>query len=315
MAGTVTYSAGVFSIYDGEVSIAEMETAKGSSLALTDTTYVYTNTSMGILGILDTEQFLGSLYVGQNSSAVVTPGQLKIYGGGDLQLSSTGNFEIVRDYGSITTYDTTSSSKAGFDANQCSNDLKFNGSFDCKYLEVTNIKVGGYVDLQYADGKGEYMDWSAYGDGVYYFKGVPEDDFHFISCDLGKASPGIFTDAGYPDIDLLSDAYIREAFPKRPNQFGYAGVDGRKSAMLLKGNIFAGVCRILIEPSSSTNSTVKKDIEFIHSNQLPFLFVLTSHGDVSLPNDIIWRGRLTEGLHGYNTWDMRTMELQIAEDT
>ena len=214
---TVTYDAGSkrFEVYDGEENVADLTTAKGSAPADDDTTYIYTDTSEGILGISPGETMKGTIYVGKKPDGSDSAGTLKIYGGGTYQMAASVSLELNPGYGTLKTSGTTSASHATINANQCNNDLKLTGGLDCDLLDITNIKSGGTVDLQDATGTLLRTSFSGYSGASFSITGVPDEGFFARGISLGRAVSGIYTESGYPDIDLVNDAAIVEVTAER----------------------------------------------------------------------------------------------------
>lgn len=314
---TVVYSSGVFEIYDGEATVADLTSAKGSAPADTDVTYIYTDTSEGILGITSGETMRGSIYVGKKPDATESAGTLKIYGGGTYQMASSVTFQLIADYGQLITSATTSSSKAKIDAAQCNNTIYLTGGLDCDYLQITNVKSGGVVDLSDATGVLSRVEISGYNDASYTLHGVPGEGFFSRGVRIGRATSGIYPATGYPTIDLVSDAVIVEVMGERSGGLTSVAVPGRKASRVRWGSQAALSLTIKIRATATMYDEIFQSLDYLMAEEIPFLLVVRSHGSTFLyPVDVLIRGAISGISQQYPPGeDYRDMVLHVVEKT
>lgn len=314
---TVIYSQGVFEIYDGEETVADLTAAKGSAPADTDTTYIYTNSTPGILGITSGETMAGSIYVGRNPAGTKSAGVLRIYGGGTYQMASSVTLQLIPGYGELETSATTTSSKAKVDANQCANTIYLTGGLDCDLLEIANIKSGGVVDLSDATGTLSRVELSGYGGAEFTIQGVPGEGFFARALSLGRAISGFWTGSSYPDLNMVTDAAIVEVAAERSSGLSAVAVPGRKAARVRGGAIAPTTVTVTLRAASGKVDDIMQAMEYLQAEEVTGLLVIRSHGSTfTYPSDVLMRARIAGVAMQYPPGgDYRDMTLKFVEET
>jgi hypothetical protein len=297
---TVSYSSGNFSVRDGEHTVADLVTAKGSPIATTDTVYIWTNLTKGIVGVGSGEELHCGVRcgwvpgIGGNPSQV---GELKIYGGGKVTAPAAGEVKFNPGYGIMSTGTTSRAVPALFDANECTSDLSFRGAFACEHLTITNVKSGGSIDLQDATGYIHYLISSGKTNAVYSFEGIPGDGFFVRGADLGRVNTGLFAESGEPYIDLVTYGALLQASKSRGASLEAVPIPGRKAARIFPGSIQPTRMKLQMDISSAYVEQVYRDLDYIHANDLPVLVVTRSHGSGGdYPLDMLFRARIVQPL-------------------
>lgn len=286
---TATYDGPTktFEVYDGTHDIADLAIAKGSAPASDDKTYVHSGTSEGILEVRNTEENFGSMYVGYDTDDTDSAGTFRIYGGGDHQMPSSGYFKVNRDYGTFETNTTSKTNKALLDFNQCSNKVYLKGNLDLHFIDFDNIKENGIIDILYAVGEIIYGSFAGYNGASFIFEGVPGTPFHARSIDIGNAVSGLYTVAGEPDIDLVTDGMIVEIKASRGGKLPSLSVTGRRSARTLDMVIGPTLLNVSVFFGVAKYKEILKDIDYINTQFLRCLFVGRSHGSGGYPVDYL----------------------------
>jgi len=320
VSGIVTYTSvgAYFEIVDGEVSVYDCTTAKGSSPEATDKIYIFTDNSRGILGIQNGETMPGYYYIGKSQAGDSSIGELRIYGGGKAEpVDDAAATFIIAGYGMLTTGLTSRDAYAEVDLQEWDNDFVLKGAFDCSYIKFTSIKADKYIDLDDCHGSLFYPKFECEtATDKFYLKGVPGLGFFPRGCDLQNVYSGIFTSSSYPDIDLDSDVAVAMTDGGRMMVPKARLATGRPSGYALENEVYAGEIVLKLRIADGQEETVYRDLEYIHAKQLNFLLVVRSHGsDKDFPDDIMIRGRLASPCGAFDEGiDFRTIELRIVED-
>lgn len=326
---TVTYSVfyEFFLITNGEATLADLATAKGSAIAEGDKIYVATGTSKGILGIADGQSVETRLYVGYTRSAGLetvadSVGQLKLYGGSKFTAPVTAypSEDFIRfnpGFGELVTESTDAVDYAEIDMNETPNTAIMGAAFDCEHLKITNVKSGNSLDWTDATGTILFLTISGKTGASYINEGIPGDGFIVRGCDLGRAVSGLFTEDGLYDIDFVTDAALQSVEPSQPTSFGAVAIPGRGTSRLYPGAISPASFRLQIRITDGYDETVLKNLQALHTLHLPFLMVLRSHGtSKDYPIDFLGRARLVNPLQPFPEGiDYRDLNIIAMEDS
>ena len=325
----VSYSApnNYFLVVDGESSVADLTTAKGSAIANTDSVYIATATTKGILGIQNAEVLIAKLKCGWHriSPATITNsrGQLKIYAGGRIEcpLGSGDDFsEFNEGYGELATSGTTSLGAAGtranFDVNSMDEIVLMKASMDVDYLYVYDIKSGQEIDLGGWTGEMYHTEFKGTADAAYSFKGIPGNSAFARGLDLNQVNAGLFTSSTYADIDLEGEGSIVKVSPGRNSAFSGISVPGRQANRLFKGSVNPGTYDIMYRVDSGNEEDMIKELEIMQARCQQFLAVIAAKGETQeYPNYYLFRGRLNNPLQVYNAGiDFRDIMITMTED-
>lgn len=298
--------------------MADLTTAKGSAPADDDTTYIYTDTSRGILGITSGETMKGSIYVGKKPDSSDSGGTLKIYGGGTYQMAASGvTLELNPGYGELVTSATTPSSRATINANQAATTISLTGGLDVDCLDITNIASGGAISLAGATGRILRTEFSGYNDATFTIQGVPGEGFFARALSLGRAISGFWTGSSYPDLNMVTDAAIVEVAAERSSGLSAVAVPGRKAARVRGGAIAPTTVTVTLRAASGKVDDIMQAMEYLQAEEVTGLLVIRSHGSTfTYPSDVLMRARIAGVAMQYPPGgDYRDMTLKFVEET
>ena len=324
MAVSYSIPEASFLVVDGESSVADMIAAKPGALADTDTVYIATATTKGVLGIQNGEVMNAKLKCGwTRNSAANSRGELKIYAGGRIECpnGSGDDFcEFNDGYGELTTSGTSSLGAAGtranFDVNDMDEIVLMKASMDVDYLYVYDIKSGQEIDLEGWTGEMYHMEFKGTADAAYSFKGIPGDGAFARGLNLNQVNAGLFTGPLYADIDLEGEGSIVKVSPGRGSAFSGLSIPGRQANRLFRGSVNPGTYDITYRVESGYEEAMIRELEIMQSRGLQFLAVIAAKGTTQeYPNYYLFRGRLNNPLQVYNAGiDFRDISITITED-